>query len=77
MGHRQLEVAVTHCKLDPLVANFMRVLCSREIYKWVIRMLRIYFLNSSFFFIFKKKKKENFYLREVSIVLKLENADML
>ncbi|KAK9999574.1 hypothetical protein SO802_019177 [Lithocarpus litseifolius] len=31
---RQLGVAVTHCKLEPLVANFMKVLCSQEIYKY-------------------------------------------
>ena len=31
---RQLGVTVTHCKLEPLVANFMKVLCSQEIYKY-------------------------------------------
>lgn len=30
----QLGVAVTHCKLEPLVANFMKVLCSQEIHKY-------------------------------------------
>lgn len=31
---RQLGVAVTHCKLEPLAANFMKILCSQEIYKY-------------------------------------------
>ncbi|ERM98925.1 hypothetical protein AMTR_s00114p00109380 [Amborella trichopoda] len=31
---RQLGVAVTHCQLDPLVANLMKVLCSRKIYQY-------------------------------------------
>ncbi|RWV99595.1 hypothetical protein BHE74_00022981 [Ensete ventricosum] len=30
---RQLGVAAAHCKLEPLVANFMKVLCSQEIYR--------------------------------------------
>lgn len=34
LGLRQLGVAVTHCKLEPSVANFMKVLCSQEIYKY-------------------------------------------
>lgn len=33
LGLRQLGVAVTHCKLEPLVANFMKVLCGQEIYR--------------------------------------------
>ncbi|GLU19202.1 hypothetical protein SLE2022_354640 [Rubroshorea leprosula] len=36
LGLRQLGVAVTHCKLEPLVANFMKVLCSQEIYKYAL-----------------------------------------
>ncbi|KAL5976359.1 Poly [ADP-ribose] polymerase 3 [Asimina triloba] len=35
LGLRQLGVAAAHCKLEPLVANFMKVLCGQEIYKWV------------------------------------------
>lgn len=34
LGLRQLGVAAAHCKLDPLVANFMKVLCSQEIYRY-------------------------------------------
>ncbi|KAE8700212.1 Poly polymerase 3 [Hibiscus syriacus] len=33
---RQLGVAAAHCKLEPMVANFMKVLCSREIYKYAL-----------------------------------------
>ncbi|KAJ7947980.1 Poly [ADP-ribose] polymerase [Quillaja saponaria] len=33
---RQLGIAVTHCKLEPMVANFMKVLCSQEIYKYAL-----------------------------------------
>ena len=29
---RQLGIAVTHCKLEPLVANFMKVICSQGRY---------------------------------------------
>ncbi|WVZ02428.1 hypothetical protein V8G54_023234 [Vigna mungo] len=36
LGLRQLGIAVTHCKLEPLVANFMKVLCSKEIYKYAL-----------------------------------------
>lgn len=36
LGLRQLGVAATHCKLEPLVANFMKVLCSQEIYKYAL-----------------------------------------
>lgn len=30
---RQLGVAVANSKLDPLVANFMKILCSKGIYR--------------------------------------------
>ncbi|CAL0333977.1 unnamed protein product [Lupinus luteus] len=33
LGLRQLGIAATHCKLEPQVANFMKVMCSQEIYK--------------------------------------------
>lgn len=33
LGMRQLGVAAAHSKLDPVVANFMKVLCSREVYR--------------------------------------------
>lgn len=33
LGLRQLGVASVHSKLEPVVANFMKVLCSQEIYK--------------------------------------------
>lgn len=36
LGLRQLGIAATHCKLEPLVANFMKVLCSQEIYKYAL-----------------------------------------
>ncbi|XP_062171215.1 protein ADP-ribosyltransferase PARP3 [Alnus glutinosa] len=36
LGLRQLGVAVAHCKLEPLVGNFMKVLCSQEIYKYAL-----------------------------------------
>ncbi|EXB38460.1 Poly [ADP-ribose] polymerase 3 [Morus notabilis] len=36
LGLRQLGVAVAHCKLEPLVANFMKVLCSQEIYRYAL-----------------------------------------
>ncbi|KAF8397835.1 hypothetical protein HHK36_016760 [Tetracentron sinense] len=36
LGLRQLRIAVTHCKLESLVANFMKVLCSQEIYKYAM-----------------------------------------
>ncbi len=32
LGHRQQGSAVMHCKLEPKVANFMKVLCSQGIY---------------------------------------------
>ncbi|MCI00698.1 poly(ADP-ribose) polymerase domain protein, partial [Trifolium medium] len=31
-----LGIAATHCKLEPMVANFMKVLCSQEIYKYAL-----------------------------------------
>ncbi|CBI28338.3 unnamed protein product, partial [Vitis vinifera] len=36
LGLRQQGVAVAHCKLEPLVANFMKVLCSQEIYRYAM-----------------------------------------
>ncbi|KAI7982974.1 Protein ADP-ribosyltransferase PARP3 [Camellia lanceoleosa] len=36
LGLRQKGVAVAHCKLDPFVANFMKVLCSQEIYRYAL-----------------------------------------
>ncbi|XP_052885106.1 protein ADP-ribosyltransferase PARP3 isoform X1 [Gossypium arboreum] len=36
LGLRQLGVAAAHCKLEPMVANFMKVLCSQEIYKYAL-----------------------------------------
>ncbi|KAK2433705.1 poly(ADP-ribose) polymerase [Trifolium repens] len=36
LGLRQLGIAATHCKLEPMVANFMKVLCSQEIYKYAL-----------------------------------------
>ncbi|PWA56584.1 poly [Artemisia annua] len=33
---RQLGTAAAHCKLDPFVANFMKVLCSQEIYRYAL-----------------------------------------
>lgn len=33
LSARQLGVAAAHCKLEPLVAKFMKVLCSQEIYR--------------------------------------------
>ncbi|TKY67074.1 Poly of ADP-ribose polymerase 3 [Spatholobus suberectus] len=36
LGLRQLGIVVTHCKLEPLVANFMKFLCSQEIYKYAL-----------------------------------------
>lgn len=34
LGLRQLGVAAAHCKLDSFVANFIKVLCGQEIYKY-------------------------------------------
>ncbi|KAJ6817198.1 poly [ADP-ribose] polymerase 3-like [Iris pallida] len=36
LGLRQLGAATAHCKLEPLVANFMKVLCSQEIYRYAL-----------------------------------------
>ncbi|XVF19728.1 hypothetical protein REPUB_Repub11eG0136000 [Reevesia pubescens] len=36
LGLRQLGVAAAHSKLEPRVANFMKVLCSQEIYKYAL-----------------------------------------
>ncbi|KAK1588661.1 hypothetical protein Q3G72_025612 [Acer saccharum] len=36
LAMRQLGVTATHCKLEPLVANFMKVLCSQEIYRYAL-----------------------------------------
>ncbi|PIA28297.1 hypothetical protein AQUCO_07200152v1 [Aquilegia coerulea] len=36
---RQLGIAATHCKLEPVVANFIKVLCSQEIYKYALMEL--------------------------------------
>ncbi|XP_020258941.1 LOW QUALITY PROTEIN: putative poly [ADP-ribose] polymerase 3 [Asparagus officinalis] len=36
LGVRQLGVAAAYCKLDPLVANFMKVFCSPEVYRYVL-----------------------------------------
>ncbi|KAK8679759.1 hypothetical protein V6N13_145195 [Hibiscus sabdariffa] len=36
LGQLQLGVAAAHCKLEPMVANFMKVLCSQEIYKYAL-----------------------------------------
>ncbi|KAK9280654.1 hypothetical protein L1049_014351 [Liquidambar formosana] len=36
---RQLGPAVIHCKLEPFVANFMKVLCSRAIYRYAMTEL--------------------------------------
>ncbi|CAL9169593.1 unnamed protein product [Musa hybrid cultivar] len=36
LSARQLGVAAAHCKLEPLVAKFMKVLCSQEIYRYAM-----------------------------------------
>ncbi|KAK1354600.1 Poly [ADP-ribose] polymerase [Heracleum sosnowskyi] len=36
LGLRQLGVAAAHCKLDSVVANFMKVLCGQEIYRYAL-----------------------------------------
>ncbi|KAG1369671.1 Poly [ADP-ribose] polymerase 3 [Cocos nucifera] len=36
LGLRQLGVAAAHCKLEPSVANFMKVLCGQEIYRYAL-----------------------------------------
>ncbi|XP_060197046.1 protein ADP-ribosyltransferase PARP3-like isoform X3 [Lycium barbarum] len=39
LGLRQLGSAAAHSKLDPAVANFMKVLCSQEIYRYALMEL--------------------------------------
>ncbi|CAN8244292.1 unnamed protein product [Cochlearia groenlandica] len=39
LGLRQLGVAAAHCKLEPFVANFVKFLCSQEIYKYALMEL--------------------------------------
>ncbi|KAG7551517.1 PADR1 domain [Arabidopsis thaliana x Arabidopsis arenosa] len=39
LGLRQLGVASAHCKLDSFVANFIKVLCGQEIYKYALMEL--------------------------------------
>ncbi|KAL1361409.1 hypothetical protein HN51_009800 [Arachis hypogaea] len=36
LGLRQLGIAATHCKLEPMVASFVKVLCSQEIYRYAL-----------------------------------------
>ncbi|CDP06935.1 unnamed protein product [Coffea canephora] len=36
IGFRQLGLAVVHSKLDPMVANFIKILCSQEIYRYAL-----------------------------------------
>ncbi|KAL3616068.1 Poly [ADP-ribose] polymerase 3 [Castilleja foliolosa] len=36
LGLRQLGVAAAHCKLEPKVANLMKILCSQEIYRYAL-----------------------------------------
>ncbi|XP_078435135.1 poly ADP-ribose polymerase 3 [Wolffia australiana] len=36
LGLRQLGSAAAHCKLPPLAANLMKVLCSQEIYRYAL-----------------------------------------
>ncbi|XP_057534102.1 protein ADP-ribosyltransferase PARP3 isoform X1 [Amaranthus tricolor] len=33
---RQLGAAAAHCKLDPVVASFMKILCGQEIYRYAL-----------------------------------------
>lgn len=60
LGLRQSGVAVAHSKLEPLVGNFMKVLCSQEIYKYniICRLPIIYFLY--FLFCGGYREFENF-----------------
>ncbi|KAL1188616.1 Protein ADP-ribosyltransferase PARP3 [Cardamine amara subsp. amara] len=39
LGLRQLGVAAAHCKLDSFVANFIKLLCGQEIYKYALMEL--------------------------------------
>ncbi|KAL7595726.1 hypothetical protein Lser_V15G28797 [Lactuca serriola] len=41
LGLRQLGAAAAHCKLDPFVANFMKVLCGQEIYRYALMEMGI------------------------------------
>ncbi|XP_047322577.1 protein ADP-ribosyltransferase PARP3 [Impatiens glandulifera] len=36
LGLRQMGIAVVHSKLDPVAANFMKILCSQEIYRYAL-----------------------------------------
>ncbi|XP_065868519.1 protein ADP-ribosyltransferase PARP3 isoform X2 [Euphorbia lathyris] len=36
LGLRQLGAAVSHCKLAPKIANFMKIFCSQEIYRYAL-----------------------------------------
>lgn len=36
LGLHQLGIAAAHYKLDPMVADFIIVLCSQEIYRYFI-----------------------------------------
>ncbi|GFZ17786.1 poly ADP-ribose polymerase 3 [Actinidia rufa] len=41
LGFQQKAAAVIHCKLDPIVANFMKILCSQEIYRYALTELAL------------------------------------
>ncbi|GFZ20322.1 poly ADP-ribose polymerase 3 [Actinidia rufa] len=41
LGFRQKAAAVIHCKLNPIVANFMKILCSQEIYRYALTELAL------------------------------------
>jgi len=47
LGLRQLGIASAHCKLDSFVANFIKVLCGQEIYKYYFCNL-LHFYQESF-----------------------------
>ncbi len=34
---KQLGAVATHCQLDPMVANLMKVLCGQEIYRLLLQ----------------------------------------
>ncbi|XP_038681115.1 protein ADP-ribosyltransferase PARP3 isoform X1 [Tripterygium wilfordii] len=36
LGLRQLGVVAAHCKLEPMITKFIKVLCSQEIYKYAL-----------------------------------------
>lgn len=44
LGLRQLGVAVSHCKLNPLVANLMKVLCSQAIYRLIYQLFCLFLI---------------------------------